>query len=377
MKNRILLIDYLHGGHHAVYASILLNGLRSAGHEVIFIGTSELIDQILNIMGPETGITFVFIKTRNYSGWINEINKLLSLKDSLVEIIKHKPNVVHFLQLDRFIFGISLIQLLSNKIQIVSTLHWCNVIFDSNSTLKTFVNSLLFKHLLRNTHVITHSAKTNTIINADPKKNLYYAPYPIHTKRIDRCTALKKKFAMRNVLGLRKSDKLLLCFGGARFDKGSDIAIGALSHLDSSYRLLIAGKEEDFSQADLIKKAKHHGVSDRILFKMAFIEEENLADVFCAADFVLIPYKISFTGQSGPLVYAASIGIPIIGSSAPIISETIGAYQLGEVFMEYNTQALASAIRACPIGFRSPTKFNNDHSPEMFCNSVLKAYNID
>jgi len=377
MKHKIVIIDYLHEGHHAVYASVLLRGLLSAGYEVLFIGTPDLIEQIINIVKPEKNIEFVFIKARVLAGHLNEINKLLTLKDSIKTIIKFKPDVVHFLQLDRFLLGISIIRFFLNNTQIVSTLHWCSLILDHRITLKSLVNKFLFRHLLRKSKIITHSRSTNLMVRNAFKSNLYYAPYPIHFTTMNCNNSLNKKFTTRKELGLTESDKLLLCFGGARYDKGLDLAIEALTYLDSSYHLLIAGKEEDFSEAVLMEQAECHGVSNRIFFKMFFIEEEKVVDFFCASDFVLVPYKITFSGQSGPLVFAASIGVPVIGSSAPVISETINDYQLGEIFAPYNAFALASAIKSCKQGYRNFNPFVKDHSPDIFCDHVIKAYSLD
>lgn len=378
MKRKAVLIDFLHEGHHAVYSSVLLKGLRSAGFDVMFIGTTVLIEQITNIVGTKEDIKFVIVKSRALnSGVSNEINKLLFLKDALISIGQFKPDIVHFLQLDRFLFGITLIRLFLKNCRVVSTLHWCGLILHKSGTLKSFINSVLLRYLLCNSKIITHSRKTNEMFEDPYKNSLYYAPYPIHTEPIDHGIALMKKLSVRQELGITESEVLLLCFGGARYDKGLDLAIEALSYLNDSYRLLIAGKEEDFTQDILMKQAERLGVSNRILFKMDFIEEEKMLDIFCASDYVLTPYSTIFSGQSGPLIYAASLGVPVIGSSAPIIRETIEDYQLGEVFMEYNASSLASYIRNCVQGFRNPIQFNADHNPDIFCNHVIKAYSID
>ncbi|MSN25634.1 MAG: glycosyltransferase [Geobacter sp.] len=376
MKERVVLIDFLNDGHHAVYASTLLNGLHSAGYEVIFIGTSALIDQLSSIVLLNSGIECISIKQRSFSGVLNEINKLFSFKDALIEISKLKPDIIHFLQLDRFMFGICLSRLLFNNIRLVSTLHWCGVILANNLTLKSHINSILFRHLLRNSKVISHSRETNNIIVGTLKNNLHYAPYPMHEDCLDLDSILKKKALMRADLGVAESDKLLLCFGGARYDKGLDTAIDALRFLDISYRLLIAGKEEDFTQTTLMMQAEKLGVSDRILFRMVFIEERKVIDYFCASDCVLVPYKLSFTGQSGPLVYAASIGIPVIGSTAPIIKETIDEYRLGKVFNAGDAYELASAITTCDLELRNPVLFKDCHSQARFCQHVIEAYTI-
>lgn len=64
--------------------------------------------------------------------------------------------------------------------------------------------------------------------------------------------------AFRKSIGLESKSILQLCFGGTRYDKGADIAVNALGHLDDKYHLLVAGKEEcsTFKSLNQIAKIK-------------------------------------------------------------------------------------------------------------------------
>lgn len=376
MRKRIVLIDFLDDGHHATYALTLITGLQNVGHEVLLLGTSRLI-QSVSANRAVSNAMMRCLRTRSFNGPAKEWNKILSMRDALVEIRSFEPDVVHFLQLDRFMVGVFLALHLLNNVQVVSTLHWYNLIYDRNLSIKLWINSHLFKYILKKSAVVTHSLKINEKIDPVRANSLYYAPYPIHTKSYDKRAIITERGCVRAHLGLKDSDLLLLCFGATRYDKGVDIVLRALSYLNNSYKLLIAGKEDYFTEEVLKSQAAVLGIESRIIYRMSFIKEEDVLGYFCSSDYVLVPYRKNFEGQSGPLTYAASLGIPVVGCSATIIKETIDRYQLGATFEAESPALLAKAVTNCKPGLRDNTTFKQDHHADNFCKHVAMSYGVE
>jgi glycosyltransferase involved in cell wall biosynthesis len=148
----------------------------------------------------------------------------------------------------------------------------------------------------------------------------------------------------RALLDLPVAARLLLCFGGTRHDKGVDLAIAALAATPSDVHLLVAGAAQDFDEKALNALARRYGVEDRLLLRLGHVPDDEVALLFCAADVVLLPYRPMFTGQSGPLAIAGSLGVPVIGADVPVLYETIVDHGLGKTFRAGSVDSLAMAL---------------------------------
>src|SRR5690606_38724475 len=65
------------------------------------------------------------------------------------------------------------------------------------------------------------------------------------------------------------------------------------------------------------------GLADSVTFINTFIPESDVPDLFEASDWVALPYRASFTSQSGVLNVAAAYQRPVLVSNAPVLKETI------------------------------------------------------
>ena len=98
--------------------------------------------------------------------------------------------------------------------------------------------------------------------------------------------------------------------------------------------------------------------------------------MFCAADAALLPYRPVFSGQSGPLVIAGSLGIPVIAANVPVLAETVTRFALGRTFLAGSVGALAQALKA-PLPAVDPdchARFAAAHDPGRFGASYAAIY---
>ena len=123
---------------------------------------------------------------------------------------------------------------------------------------RTAIKFLTYRHW----RIISHSEMGSKKLLSNSN---YILNYPIDSISV---IAHTDTYSFRNKLGIKQNDKLILCFGGTRFDKGADIAIEAISKLGSRYHLIVAGKELDVSYNSLRNYAYKSDMQDRLhLFK--------------------------------------------------------------------------------------------------------------
>ena len=70
--------------------------------------------------------------------------------------------------------------------------------------------------------------------------------------------------------------------------------------------------------------------------------------VYSAADLVVLSFKPSFRRNSGVLVDAISLGVPVVCSDGSIAADVVREYRLGVVFDPGNPDSLDRAIRIAP-----------------------------
>ncbi len=113
-----------------------------------------------------------------------------------------------------------------------------------------------------------------------------------------------------------------LCLGNTKPYKNIRAAIEAFSLLasgDTTSRLVITGRGD--SRARLEALAAHLGVADRVQFTGP-VPHASLLDLLHGAVALVFPSLVEGFGL--PLVEAMSAGCPVIGSSAPTVTEVCG-----------------------------------------------------
>ncbi len=116
----------------------------------------------------------------------------------------------------------------------------------------------------------------------------------------------------RKAMGIHPDCRCLLLFGRLTSYKGGDLLIQALSELDEpSLHLLVAGKQP-FDRLEIPDNLR-----DRTTVIDRFVDDQEVAQVFAAADAVALPYREILT--SGTLLLALGAERPVILPRLPTL----------------------------------------------------------
>ena len=147
-------------------------------------------------------------------------------------------------------------------------------------------------------------------------------------------------------LGIAPTTKpVLLFFGGLRYEKGIDILFSALKHVRQEYILVIAGGKDYFGEEEVSAFALSNGVSQNsVVLRIGHVPEECLQYYFSLADVVVLPYRKSFLGQSGPLAEGIAHNCLVVGPDIGQIKRTLLDEEQGLVFECENALDLARCL---------------------------------
>jgi glycosyltransferase involved in cell wall biosynthesis len=144
----------------------------------------------------------------------------------------------------------------------------------------------------------------------------------------------------------RSSDRIsLLSVGSLVRRKGYDVLVAALAGLaDLRWRLTIVGdRTRDPATASMLDADIHrHGLGDRIDV-LGAVPDERLNELYAAADLFVLPSR--FEGYGMAFAEAMAHGLPIIGTDAGAIPETVPA-EAGILVPAGDAAALRRALRA-------------------------------
>jgi glycosyltransferase involved in cell wall biosynthesis len=149
-----------------------------------------------------------------------------------------------------------------------------------------------------------------------------------------------EQFQARKTLNLDLNRKTLLFFGLIRDYKGLDLLFDALSLLNESYQLLVAG-ESYGSFEKYQKQIDASPAQNRIKVLNKYIDDKEVSVLFSAADVLVLPYKSAT--QSGVVPIAYHFEIPVVATDVGGLKETIEKAQTGIICLP-NAEHLAAAI---------------------------------
>lgn len=139
-----------------------------------------------------------------------------------------------------------------------------------------------------------------------------------------------------------------LFFGQIRDEKNLGGCIRALARCEAPVHLVVAGKEMGMRHRPpryYREVAREAGVTDRITFHIGHVTDEEVAELFTAADWVALPYRDTFTSQSGVLNVAAHYERPVLVAQAPVLRETVENSGIGVVCDAETPHAIARGIK--------------------------------
>lgn len=281
---KISLYDNITSGHHRKY-----------NEEVLLNSTN-------------TNVTFIndFSSSADLKGYKikNELNKIRHFNK-----IFRKNNHIHLLYLDNMFLVLlffSFSKTYKSK-KLSGTLHWS----PKNKFKKLILNYLLEKNNLK---IVCH---LNTIKSHFKKRenDFYVIEYPYfpfsNEEKTKKDLMLSSKII--NKLGVQNNRIKILVFGATAHYKGIDILIESLKYVTNKIDIFIIGKE-DFTTEQNLKEATFNKKNVNIYYHLSFVDDFTAAFIFKNVDYILIPYRNYFSGQSGPIIDALANEKKIIAS---------------------------------------------------------------
>lgn len=163
-------------------------------------------------------------------------------------------------------------------------------------------------------------------------------PHPIYdhyAERIDKNKACEQ-------LEIRADKRNLLFFGLIRDYKGLDILIDAMSQLNDSYQLIIAG--ECYGSFDRYTQLiEQSPLKDNIVVFDQYIPDDMVSTLFSAADVLVLPYRDAT--QSGVVALAYQMELPMIGTNVGALGLAIKDSDTGIVVPSATSDDVAKGIK--------------------------------
>lgn len=139
--------------------------------------------------------------------------------------------------------------------------------------------------------------------------------------------------------------RTLVFFGSIKPYKGVDLLLRAFATLRKTLRetatLVIAGTPA-MDLGALKHLAEQLGIAHRVEWRIGFVDERDVAPLLWSARAVVLPYRE--IDQSGVLLAAIGVGVPIIATSVGGIPETIDSGVHGLVVPPGDVVALSAAM---------------------------------
>ncbi|MDR3142434.1 MAG: glycosyltransferase [Tannerellaceae bacterium] len=204
---------------------------------------------------------------------------------------------------------------------------------------KFFDKALTTWFLKQNDGFIAMSgAVRDDLLLLHPKARSILKPHPLYNHFGDKVETAKA----REALGTDVNKKTILFFGLIRDYKGLDLLIDAVSLLDDSYQLIIAGEAYgSFDKYDeRIKKANH---PERIKVFNRYISDNEVPLFFSAADVCVLPYRSAT--QSGITSIAYHFELPLIATNTGGLKESIEKPGAGLIIPEISATSIAETIQ--------------------------------
>jgi glycosyltransferase involved in cell wall biosynthesis len=303
---KILLFDHASDGHHKLYAKTIIQGLLhdNVNIKLCFLTCPTWHQAASNNLDHES-------LTRHIPFWVQTILNYLPTRIRSILIVLfvlayariHGFKKIHFLYLDCCILALFLFIPLTLGLTISGTLHR----FPAQKS-KSFILTLLLK-LQIILKLMVHGEYTRT-----------------------------------QLIKSRKAFAFILAFGGLRHEKGIDILIASLACMEQESTLLVAGPESSFKASDLTDMIAQYGIAHKVFLDIRYIPDDLLSFYFDLCDIVVLPYRKTFLGISGPLTEGVSRSKIIIGPNHGEIGFTLQHYGLGLVYESENINALAHQI---------------------------------
>ena len=382
----VALIDPLSGGHHGSYAATLAQELTNRGIAVHLIGPAPFVEEVCRAVpqvvghvlplfpgsGPDSGPAYYRLG-RLARDRVN----LGFLRAALRVADEVGADTAHLLWLDSFVLPLLAALAAGSRRppNLRGTLHWAYFLREfQGGRLSQPVHRLMLQALgALGVRVMMHSRALTRSVGAG---RLDAVSYPTALPQFGPGQREQVRQAVRQRMNIPPGATVLLAFGGTRHDKGSDLALEALALLPPHIHLLVVGPTRAFDADALRERGERLGILDRVHLRLEHVPDEEVEGFFLASDACLLPYRSNFAGQSGPLLIAAALGLPVLASNVGVLAEMVENYRLGALFPPEDPAALARSVlefgAAAPVP--DTARFQQDHTPQAFAEAVLRSY---
>lgn len=176
-----------------------------------------------------------------------------------------------------------------------------------------------------------------TRVHVVPHGPSVYAAPPVDSQ-----TDLKARY------GLAPKAQVALFFGFLRPEKNLAGLISALHQAQQpALHLYVAGNTPPRAGAyvdECLALVRSLGLEDRITFDIRYIPDEELPVLLKLCDWVALPYRESFTSQSGVLNLAAFYQRPVLATPTAGMLELLEDVAIGEVCTGFKDAEIATGI---------------------------------
>lgn len=348
---KVLFVDNSCEGHHKQYICALVS---STNFESVLI-----IPERISELDKKQYVNKINIEKKNPVGYWKFIRFIKKVANT------ERVDVIHFLSIDPMVkyFGVFL-NTLKSKYKIVVTFHHFRY-----SRLHSIARQMIFSRCYCG---VVHTRSLKAVAESENIKNCVHIEYP----NFKPATKVNKKTA-RNYFGINNDDVPVLgAVGGTRLNKGLDILLLALKEVKVPFYLLIAGKEETFGRDFIEENSRTY--ADKLRLNLKYLTDEEMEIALVASDVIVLPYRKSFDGASGPLGEGVALKKMVVGAAHGSLGDLIRTNHLGFTFQSENVNDLAKVLNEA---LTSDWKVDNKYiayqkmlSPQKFCQSYSELY---
>lgn len=333
---KVLIFNVSGKGGIAHYNYFLCRALYQQEVSLLSISPREKEKYFTQNAFPVRPILFPHYHFR--SPWLKGIVYVSSLILFFIQVLKEKPDLVHWHELKIYSLEYMLLKYFKKqKIKLVLSAH--DVLHPEKQVITPYLVKLY--HIFD--AIIAHTEDSRNILQTIfqvPSEKIQVIPHGEYSGIAQRM----EKEEARNQLGILPHVPVILFFGYIRPYKGLDILLHAFAQVQKSLPnaiLLIAGEtKEPFKKyEELIEQL---GIGHAVKFFIGYVPLEKVPVFFSSADIVVLPYRHIY--QSGVVHLAFGFQKPVIVTQVGGLAETVEHGKTGFVVPPENPQALAKAI---------------------------------
>ncbi len=298
-------------------------------------------------------------------------------------MVRFTPDIVH-VQHEFGLFGkhmgVSVIPLILEfrliGIPVVTTLH--TVYADMSKEHEIIIRTIL----LNSNYVIVHEEYQVENIRRRFSSELAnkVRVIPHGAREVEPISDAKK------LIGLPQDKKVILMIGYIRPSKNFELIIDLFPEILKRYPdalLVIAGKTRGQEYIDyrnmLFQRIAKSPVKENIIFIRGQLPQHVFDTIVCAADVVVLPYKL--TSQSGILAHCLAFGRPIVASNSPGLENVIQESGAGiacdtkEEFIEAIVKIISDPLLSKKLSENGQKYVKNNISWSIIADKHLDIYN--